>query len=514
MRQTNGDGIMAQRQGVSRPSAEPAANADEAARARAEDRYRQVVEAAPNAMVMVDRTGRIDMVNAETERVFGYQRAELLGQPVEMLVPMRFRANHPGLRTTFFADPKSRPMGAGRDLYGLRKDGSEFPVEIGLSPIEIEHGIMVLAAIVDISERKRLEERFHQVVEAAPNAMVMINRGGQIEMVNTEAERVFGYGREELLGQSVEVLVPRRFRAAHPGLRTAYFADAKSRPMGAGRDLYGLRKDGSEFAVEIGLNPIQIDDGTMVLAAIIDISERKLSEQDRERQTLELQRSNAELAQFAHVASHDLKAPLRAIQNLAKWIADDLPDNVSPETRENLALLQRRGQRLEKLLSGLLEYSRVGRVKDHLEQVDTAALTAEIAEYLAPPPGFVVGCQGDMPVLWTAKAPFEQVMRNLITNAVTHHDRTTGTVSVSARDLGDKIEFTVRDDGPGIDPAFHDRIFVVFQTLKPRDEVEGSGVGLAIVRKAVEAHGGSIRLESEPPRRGAAFIFTWEKAAG
>ncbi len=252
---------------------------DTSERRRMEDRFRQVVEAAPNAMVMINRQGIIEMVNAQTERVFGYQRDEMLGRSVEMLVPERFRGAHPGLRGAFFHDPLSRPMGAGRDLYALRKDGSEFPVEIGLNPIETEEGTMVLSAIVDISTRKRLEERFRQVVESAPNAMVMINHQGVIEMVNAQTERVFGYQREEMLGRSVEMLVPERFRGAHPGLRAAFFHDPLSRPMGAGRDLYALRKDGSEFPVEIGLNPIETEEGTMVLSAVVDISDRKHREE-------------------------------------------------------------------------------------------------------------------------------------------------------------------------------------------------------------------------------------------
>ena len=253
-----------------------------------EQRFRQVVEAAPNAMVMIDRAGKIVMVNTQAERVFGYSRAEMLGQPVEMLVPERFRSHHPELRKTFFADPRPRPMGAGRDLYGLRKDGSEFPVEIGLNPIETDEGTMVLSAIVDITARKAAElalreseQRFRErrrVVEAAPNAMVMIDRAGKIVMVNTQAERVFGYARAELLGQPVEMLVPERFRSHHPELRKTFFADPRPRPMGAGRDLYGLKKDGSEFPVEIGLNPIETDEGTMVLSAIVDITARKAAE--------------------------------------------------------------------------------------------------------------------------------------------------------------------------------------------------------------------------------------------
>ena len=253
--------------------------AAELALRESEQRFRLVVEAAPNAMVMIDQAGKIVMVNTQTERVFGYSRAEMVGQPVEMLVPERFRGHHPELRNTFFADPRPRPMGAGRDLYGLKKDGTEFPVEIGLNPIETDDGTMVLSAIVDITARKAAElalreseQRFRLVVEAAPNAMVMIDRAGKIVMVNTQAERVFGYSRAELVGQPVEMLVPERFRGHHPDLRKTFFADPRPRPMGAGRDLYGLKKDGSEFPVEIGLNPIETDEGIMVLSAIVDIT--------------------------------------------------------------------------------------------------------------------------------------------------------------------------------------------------------------------------------------------------
>ncbi len=259
---------------------------DITSRKRLEARFRQVVESAPNAMVMINSSGKIEMVNAQTERVFGYARDELLGQAIEMLVPERFRLNHPRLRGSFFTTPISRPMGAGRDLYGLKKDGSEFPIEIGLNPIETDEGPMVLSAIVDITSRKRLEERFRQVVESAPNAMVMINGAGNVEMVNTQAERMFGYDRKEMLGQPIEMLVPVRFRPNHPRLRGSFFGTPVSRPMGAGRDLYGLKKDGSEFPIEIGLNPIETDEGAMVLSAIVDITSRKRLE-ERFRQVVE-----------------------------------------------------------------------------------------------------------------------------------------------------------------------------------------------------------------------------------
>jgi PAS domain S-box-containing protein len=483
-----------------------------AARDRIEERFRQVVEAAPSAVVMIDPAGKIELVNVEAERLFGYGRAELLGQTMEILMPARFRPDHPGLRTAFFAAPTARRMGAGRDLYGVKKDGSEFPVEIGLNPIEDDERVMVVATIVDISARKRMEERVRQVVEAAPSATVMIDQSGEIELVNVEAERLFGYERTELLRQKVEMLVPPRFRPDHPGLRTAFFASPKPRRMGAGRELHGVKKDGSDFPVEIALNPIETDDGMMVVATIIDISARIRIEQKLEEVARELKRSNDELEHFAYIASHDLKAPLRAIKSLAEWIAEDIAATGSKETHDNLALLQARTERLENLLSGLLEYSRVGITKSDPEEVDTGRLVAEIIEYLAPPPAFVVECRGFMPILRAAKAPLEHVFQNLISNALKHHDRDRGTVVVSARDLGMLVEFAILDDGPGIDPAFHERIFGMFQTLRPRDEVEGSGVGLAIVKKAVEKNGGSIKVESAPPRRGTAFVFTWRKS--
>lgn len=225
----------------------------------------------------------------------------------------------------------------------------------------------------------------------------------------------------------------------------------------------------------------------------------------------ELATSNGELEQFAYVASHDLRAPLRGIRNLAGWIKDDVTGKVDDEAMENLDLLQRRAERLDLLLEGLLEYSRIGRMDGGVEPVDIRRVVSDIADYISPPPGFSLECRGDMPELATHRAALEQVLRNLISNAVKHHDRPDGRVAVSCHDCGDSLEFSVTDDGPGIPPEYHESIFKMFQTLKSRDQVEGSGMGLAIVKKAVERHGGTIRVESDPTRRGTAFVFTWGK---
>lgn len=225
----------------------------------------------------------------------------------------------------------------------------------------------------------------------------------------------------------------------------------------------------------------------------------------------ELERSNADLDSFAYVASHDLKAPLRGIRNLAEWIAQDIQSTATEDSRNNLRLLRNRVDRLDSLLESLLTYSRVGRKIDDAEEVNTGKLVAEINDYLAPPAGFYITCGSEMPRLLTPKAPLEQVIRNLINNAIKHHDRGQGQVVISATEQGDRIEFRVEDDGPGIATEFHARIFQMFQTLKSRDQVEGSGMGLAIVKKAIEGFGGSIRVESNPPNRGSIFIFTWPR---
>ncbi|MGA8988762.1 sensor domain-containing protein [Aeromicrobium sp.] len=235
---------------------------------------RQIIEATPNAMVMVDVHGRITLVNTQTEILFGHSREDLMTMHVERLIPERFRGKHNAERAAFFQHPDTRAMAADRDLFGLRKDGHEFPMEIGLSPVHIDDSIQMLASINDVTERKRAKERLNQVVEAAPNAMIMVNAVGGIVLVNSQTERSFGYDRDELLAMNIDNLIPERFRMGHDGYRNAFFRRPDRREMGAGRDLFGRRKDGTEIPIEIGLTPIEILNEQHVLASVIDITGR------------------------------------------------------------------------------------------------------------------------------------------------------------------------------------------------------------------------------------------------
>jgi len=269
--------------------------------------------------------------------------------------------------------------------------------------------------------------------------------------------------------------------------------------------------------LEAFYRPHRAPDGRVlgVVTLLTDITERKRMELRLARQTTDLLRSNEELEQFAYVASHDLKAPLRGIENLVSWIEEDLDGALAGDTRTNMDLLKSRVRRLESLLDDLLAYSRAGRGEETIATVDTKALVAELAALVSPPEGFSIAGAPDLPTLETAKAPLTQVLQNLISNAIKHHDHpATGHVRVEAATLRYLTEFAVIDDGPGIPERFRERVFGMFQTLRPRDEVEGSGMGLAIVKKLVERQGGRIWLTDGREGRGLAVHFTWPVNAG
>ena len=273
-----------------------------------------------------------------------------------------------------------------------------------------------------------------------------------------------------------------------------------------------VRRGAGRRDLEAYFRPHRAADGHVlgVVTLLTDITERKCMERRLAEQTRDLRRSNEELEQFAYVASHDLKAPLRGIENLVSWIEEDLESSLTGDVRTNMDLLKSRVRRLESLLDDLLAYSRAGRSDLAADEVDTRTLVADLAALVSPPEGFRILGSPTLPTLQAARAPLTQVLQNLISNAIKHHDRPSdGGVWVDARVASDMMEFTVADDGAGIPEQFRERVFGMFQTLRPRDEVEGSGMGLAIVKKLVERQGGRIWLADRPEGRGLSVHFTW-----
>ena len=244
-----------------------------------EQTVRLALEACPNGLVITDRIRKIVFVNAEIERLFGYAREELLGEMIDIILPPALRAMHRNHHAGLVDNSEAIRMGSGRDFYGMRKDGTEVPVEIGLNLLHAGDDIMILSVITDVTERKLADERLRLVIEACPSGMIMSEADGTIVLINGEAERMFGYAREELFGKSIDVLVPEPARAGHGKQRDTMIGNQESRRMGVGRDLYGLRKDKTQIPIEIGFNPIRTADGLMMLSAITDISGRKLAEE-------------------------------------------------------------------------------------------------------------------------------------------------------------------------------------------------------------------------------------------
>ena len=356
------------------------------------------------------------------------------------------------------------------------------------------------------------QEMFRVFVETVPTGILLSDMAGRIEYANEGLHQMFGYQPGELVGKEVEALMPARFRKSHLGQREAFFEASVAHKMGAGGELAALSKDGKEFPIETQLTPVQTQDGPRALATVVDFSRRKRLA-TTEKLLKELRASNKALDEFAYVASHDLRTPLDGIKTLAGWIGDDCEGILPDASKGHLKQLRRRIDRMNQLLNDLMEYSRVGRGHNEIQSVDVGAMLDSITHLLGPPPGFHVVPLGEMPVFPTHRTPLENVLRNLVDNAIKHHSGEGGVVKVSCRDDGEVYAFKVEDDGPGIPEEYQQRVFNMFETLKPCDEVEGSGIGLPLVKKIVGLYEGEVFYETSSTG-GAIFRFTWPKEIG
>jgi PAS domain S-box-containing protein len=464
---------------------------------------RLAVDLSPAGLLAIDEQDVILLVNREVEQLFGYSRDELLGQRIDMLVPARFRAAHPTHTRGYRDEPRARRMGIGRNLTGVRKDGTEVPVEIGLHPIRSARGLIVLASVVDISARARAEQRFHAAVESAPSGMVMIDEAGTIMLVNREVERLFGYGRDELIGRPVEILVPERFRAGHPSRRAGFYTDPHSRPMGAGRELFGLRKDGSEIAIEIGLNPIRTEDGIYVLSSIVDITTRRLVEgQLRQSQKMEA------IGTLAGGIAHDFNNILLAIIGYTELSQAAAAPGSAQHT--DLDQVLRAAERGRQLVQRILTFSRHGDVAR--QPISLQRSVREVLHLLrASLPTTIEireSIEADTPTVLSDETQIHQVLMNLVTNAA-HAMPSGGLLEVrvgrfqvtesfarSRPDLhvGSYARISIRDTGHGMSPEVLKRASEPFFTTKPQGM--GTGLGLSVLHGIVRTHAGAIEIES------------------
>ncbi len=609
-------------------------------------------------MVVVDVRGEIVLLNFQAERQFGYTRDELLGQKVKNIIPEGFAERLIADGTRSAAEALAQQMGTGIELYGRRKNGSEFPIEIMLSPLQSAEGILVTAAIRDISVRKEAERylasieekqglgeealreseekycrlldgighyaiftmdpegriiawnagaerikgytaeeiigknfscffeaadiargwpeeilrltaisgrheeqsmrvrkdgsrflasvtftalrdpsgnlqgfsefshylreskeaeaRYRGLLEAAPDAMVVVDVSGEIVLLNLQAERQFGYTRDELLGQKVKNIIPEGFaeRLIADGTRSA--AEALAQQMGTGIELYGRRKNGSEFPIEIMLSPLQSAEGILVTAAIRDISVRKESEKRLVKALVELKRSNEELQQFAYVSSHDLQEPLRMVASFTQLLSKRYKGRLDSDADEFIAFAVDGCNRMQTLIQDLLAYSRAGATDKLLRETSSeVALNdalANLRETIQENDAVVT--HGVLPAITSDGTQLTQVFQNLVSNALKYRSAEVPRVHVSAeKDGRNEWIFSVQDNGIGIDPQYFERIFVIFQRLHGREEFKGTGIGLAICKKIVERLGGSIWIQSQLGM-GSTFSFALPENKG
>ena len=385
---------------------------------------------------------------------------------------------------------------------------------VALVSVAIFFGVLFLFIVREMAERKQAEAalreseaRLQAIFDTAVDGIITIDERGIIERFNPAAEAIFGYSMAEVVEKNISMLMPSPYREAHDAYLARYLQTGQKAVIGIGREVTGLRKDGSTFPMDLAVGETRQGERCMFTGTVRDISERKRIAEQEALLMRELESANEELKNFAYVVSHDLKAPLRAIGSLADWLSVDYADKFDTEGKEHMRLLVSRVHRMDSLIDGILLYSRVGRVKETAAPVDLNSLVRETIDLLAPPPNITVTIENSLPTVVSEPTRMQQVFQNLLSNAIKYMDKPEGKIRFGCVAEGSEWKFSVADNGPGIEERHFDRIFQLFQTLVPRDKVESTGVGLSLVKKIVEMYGGRIWVESRMGE-GSTFFFT------
>lgn len=464
---------------------------------RRETLQRALIENASDAIITEDTEGRITEWNAAATALFGYERDEAIGQSGEMLVPEVLREERRGLIAKALAGGRPGIVETER----LTRDGRMLTVSLSISPLIDPAGQVFGVASLkrDITETKQAEERFRKVFDACPTGLIIVGEDGRVILANDEATRQFGMTAEAFKTRTVDTLLPHNVAERHADLRAEYMANPSQRMMGIGRDLQARRDDGSLFPVEVGLTPMRLAGEPAVLAAVVDITQRREAENEITQYTRELERSNADLEQFAYVASHDLQEPLRMVSSFCALLEERYADKLDDDGREFIGFAVDGARRMQGLIGDLLTYSRISGAAEKHEIVDVNAVAHRALDALG---GAVAdsGAKvqiGELPAARGEASQLTQVFQNLLSNAIKFRGEDTPAVSIEGQRVGGMVRYTVTDNGIGIEPHHHKRVFGIFQRLHPANAYEGTGIGLALCQKIVQRLGGEIGIESE-----------------